>query len=439
MLQSHKVLQLACLTVCVGLMFCQPTMAEAGAQGDNLLDMSLEEIMGMDFSDEEIQGITMYGYMSANVEKVIGELSTESGQTVKTNAPHEWSTPHINLFFRSKLSSNIETFVNLASEEMEVRNMWGNIKISDALQFKMGKVYRPFGLFNEKLDEVPTYLGIEPPELFDGDHLILPRLTTFVVHGNLHQDDNIFSYAFSTDNGENGPAVDVVPLGWDLRAKISHKAVVGFSGYFSNLGSTPVTPSESLGDGSPSGGVLPWMASDDYSVVGGFTEFQVKNWLIKAAYWQANHTFVRDASAIIALVNATDLNDFQRENFFGANAGLATASLTEADVVLDGKYKVQTWYIRVGHFIYTDHGTFAPFAFLDYMNNEETIAKKTYGGDNESGVADDGKFFKYTVGMSYKPIDKVAIKLDHSAHIQKYNGKTESYPEFRFDVSYLFN
>ena len=40
----------------------------------------------------------------------------------------------------------------------------------------------------------------------------------------------------------------------------------------------------------------------------------------------------------------------------------------------------------MGYFIYSEHGTFAPFAFWDWMSNPESIAKKTYGGDNPAGV-----------------------------------------------------
>lgn len=409
-------------------------------EDQNLLDLSIEEIMGMEFSDEENDKLAIYGYMSANVEKVFSELSTnENGQTVKTTAPHEWSLPHFHLFLRAKPAKNIETFVNIATEEMEVRNMWGNIKIRDGFQIKMGKVYRKFGLFNEKMDEVPTYLGIEPPELFDGDHLILPRLTTFVVHGEVKSPTATYSYNFCTDNGENGPAEGVFPLGWDFRAKFHGKAVVGFSGYFSSIGNEEITSSISVGEGSPEGGILPWMESDSYKVFGGFSEVQVKNFLFKAAYWQANHNFTRDPASVLTVANSTTLNDFQRTRFFGDNASLATASLTEGDVITEGSYSVKTAYFRAGYFIYTDHGTFAPFAFFDWMNHPETIAKKTYGGDNESGVADDGKFYKYTIGLSYKPVEQAAIKLDHSSHIQRYNGKSEMYPEFRLDVSYLFN
>ena len=276
------------------------------------------------------------------------------------------------------------------------------------------------------------------PELFDADHLLVPRLTSFVLHGDIATPKATYSYSLCTDNGENGPSEDVTPLGWDVRAKIHQKAVVGLSGYFSNLGEAGVSSDVAVGDGSPSGGAMPWVSSDKYTVYGGFTEVQIKNWLIKAAYYQADHKVVRDPASVLAVANSTDLNTHQRENFFGDQAGLATDALTEADVVQNANYTVTTGYVQLGYFIYTQHGTFGPYAFLDWMNQPETIQKKTYGGDNESGLADDGKFVKYTLGLSYKPVDRVAIKLDHSAHYQKFNGKTESYPEFRLDFSYLF-
>ena len=165
----------------------------------------------------------------------------------------------------------------------------------------------------------------------------------------------------------------------------------------------------------------------------------MSNWLIKAAYWQADHSVIRDADAVLTVAQSTDLNQHQRENFFAENADLATAALTTADVVVADEYSIKTGYIRVGYHIYSEnYGTFAPFAFIDWMDNPETVASKTWGGDNESGVADDGKFYKYTLGVSYKPVDQVAIKLDHSQHIQKFNGETEMYPEFRLDFSYMF-
>jgi hypothetical protein len=315
--------------------------------------------------------------------------------------------------------------------------MWGNIKFSDAFQVKFGKIYREFGLFNAKLDEVPTYLGIEPPELFDGDHLILPRLTTFAIHGTRKFDKNTVSWSLCTDNGENGPIEDVLPLGWDVRANVGGKVLFGLSGYFSSITSGKVSSDIGVGDGSPNGGVLPWMASDDYQVYGGFTEFQVDNFLVKGAYWYASHDAVRDPEAVLTLVNNADLSDRQRVRFLGDNA-FATDIAAE-DVDINGDYNVTTGYVRVGYRISTDYGPVTPYVFFDWMENKETIAQKTYGGDNEAGISDDGSFQKWTVGATYKPIDKVAIKANSALHVQDFNGKkSESYAEVRFDISYLF-
>jgi len=51
-----------------------------------------------------------------------------------------------------------------------------------------------------------------------------------------------------------------------------------------------------------------------------------------------------------------------------------------------------------------------------WYSNPETIAKKKYGGDNEAGAADDGVFYKSTVGLVYRPAPEVAIKFDQSFH-----------------------
>ncbi|MDD9940239.1 MAG: hypothetical protein OXU20_04155, partial [Myxococcales bacterium] len=67
-----------------------------------------------------------------------------------------------------------------------------------------------------------------------------------------------------------------------------------------------------------------------------------------------------------------------------------------------------------------------------------TIAKKDLGGDGEAGISDDGKFQKYTLGTVFRPVPQVALKLDGSAHVQDFNGKSEFYPEIRISFSYLW-
>ena len=121
---------------------------------------------------------------------------------------------------------------------------------------------------------------------------------------------------------------------------------------------------------------------------------------------------------------------------FGSNANNAT--LTEADVDTNGDFDASTWYVRVGYDINTTVGKFIPYFFMDYYKNTETIASKSWGGDNESGVSDDGQFTKPSLGVVYKPIDNVAFKIDGSSHSFDFNGKKESYPEIRFDISYMF-
>jgi hypothetical protein len=66
------------------------------------------------------------------------------------------------------------------------------------------------------------------------------------------------------------------------------------------------------------------------------------------------------------------------------------------------------------------------------------INNKNYGGDKESGLADDGVFTKTSAGMVYRPIPTVAIKLDGSIHSQKFNGQVVKYPEIRLDLSWAF-
>ena len=71
------------------------------------------------------------------------------------------------------INDRFKTFVNLGAadaENVEVRNMWGEYKHNQYLNVRLGKTYRRFGLYNEILDAVPTYIGIEPPERLTASH-----------------------------------------------------------------------------------------------------------------------------------------------------------------------------------------------------------------------------------------------------------------------------
>lgn len=418
-------------------------------QDDSDLDLSLEEIMNrnvvdmsiedwVDLDNQEINKLSFYGFLNFNAEKVFNEPSRDAfGNTVDESGPFEMANPSFHIYGGSRLSENFTVFFNLGKDDDNIQlvNAWGNWKIADMFQIRAGRQYRRFGLFNERLDQIPTYSGIEPPELFDNDHLLLPRTSLFSIHGEKKMGRRTFKYFLTTSNGESGAEKKVFPIGWDLRYATSF-FMIGASGYTSNLTSTKSQSTVGLGDGSPSAGVLPWMTGDKYSVFGVFAETRQGNLSIKAAYFTASHDAVRNPDDVITLAQNGLLNQAQIDRML--NAGADLTALTTADVNTNGDYTVNTWYLRVSYDINTTRGKLTPYFFLDHYKNPETIGSKGFGGDNEAGVADDGKFLKPSIGFVYRPVEKVAIKIDGSSHNYNFNGKKDSYPEIRIDVSYMF-
>ncbi len=399
-----------------------------------LVDMSIEDWIDLDKQEEN--KLSFYGFLNLNMERVFNEPGLdENGNTIYESSAFEISTPGFHIYGGSKISEKFTIFFNLGEKDGKVSlvNAWGNWKISELFQIRAGRQYLRFGLFNERLDQLPTYTGIEAPELFDSDHLIVPRGTLLSIHGEKKLPKRAtLKYYLSTTNGESGPEIGVMPLGWDIRYKKSW-IMFGLSGYMSNIQATKSASSVELGDGSPNGGILPWMASDKYSTFGGFLETRKGGLSVKLAYFNSNHNAVRDAPSVVALAERGLLNQAQIDRMF-----IEPNSITEDNVNANGNYSVNTWYARFGYDFSTKAGMFTPYFFLDYYENPETIGSKTFGGDNEAGVSDNGRFYKPSLGIVYKPDEKVAVKLDASSHYYKFNGKNESYPEVRLDISYMF-
>ncbi|MEP5614232.1 MAG: hypothetical protein ABJP45_18415 [Cyclobacteriaceae bacterium] len=421
-----------------------PSVLKAQESAD--LDLSLEEIMNrnvvdmsiedwVDLESQEINKLSFYGFLNFNAEKVFNEPSIDgSGNTVYESGAFEMGNPSFHIYGGSRLSEKFSVFFNLGKNDDDIQlvNAWGNWKVHDMFQIRAGRQYRRFGLFNERLDQVPTYAGIEPPELFDGDHLLLPRTSLFSIHGEKKMGTKTLKYLLTTSNGESGPETDVLPLGWDLRYATSF-LMVGMSGYTSNIGSAKSQSTVGVGDGSPKAGILPWMSGDKYSVFGIFAETRKGNFSVKAAYFKASHDADRNPDDVFALFTNGQLNASQTGRMF--NTATPTSA---ADVDVNGDYDVNTWYLRFSYDINTTKGKFTPYFFLDHYENKENIGSKDFGGDNEAGVADDGEFLKPSLGVVFRPIEKVAIKLDGSSHYYNFNGKKDSYPEVRIDISYMF-
>lgn len=380
----------------------------------------------------------IYGYFSTRLEKTFSEPDWNGAQIVRQSAPREFSQPFANIMLQHQLDRRFSAFVNLNASgagTVDVRNMWGEFAASQHLQFRLGKVYRRFGLYNEVLDAVPTYYGIEPPETFDGDHLLISRTTTLMARASFPLGPGTLNVSLSTDNGEAGglSAEKAVPLGSDISYMFGRGAyTVGVSGYTSG-GAT--TSDVGLGDGSPKSGVLPWMAADSFTVWNAYAQAKSGNLTVQVEIAQASHHARRDPDAVVSLLGSTGVNATQLARFLidtTASAG------DPANVRTSGDYRISTWYARVGYSFETRVGEVGPYLQWDYYRNPETIASKTFGGDNEAGVADDGRFTKGTLGVVFRPIEQVAVKLDGSRHFYRFHGQRVSYPELRFDVSYTF-
>ena len=432
--------------LCVAVLLLFPYLSHAqdslANKSDDLFNLSLEELLQINVTELD-RRLKLYGYINTNAEKQFNFPSVGAdGVTVEENDPFEWvPVKAFHLYGSAYLSEKIDVLFNLAyvDEKIEVRNAWGNFKVNRAFQIRMGKMYRRFGLYNERLDQIPTFTGIEPPEIFDTDHLFITRTTNLMVHGNWDKGSTNFQYSLTTENGEGGAANGVTPLGWDFRIKSDkNELVLGTSGFKSSINNKNTTSTVAFGDGSPKGGVLPWMDGDNFFLTGVFGEKQVGKLNIQVEYWIARHEAVRNPDNVLTMVREAEINTQQRKRFLGDNSDKTDDQLTISDVVVPIKYNVKTYYIRLAYNIETRVGQFVPYVFLDWMSNPEVINNRTYGGDKESGLADDGVFTKTSAGVVYRPIPVVAIKLDGSVHTQKFNGQSVDYPEIRLDFSWAF-
>jgi hypothetical protein len=371
------------------------------------------------------QTTEIYGYVDGYWEDV--EDSPQIGTTEKIKNPHEFNVNNLNFIVQSQ-QEKFKSYLNLNGADagaVDVSNAWvqGDLLPDDKLSVRLGKMYRPFGLYNEILDATPTYIGIEPPELFDGDHVLLTRTTNFMLRGKMEVgSSNFLNYAVTTGNDER--LGGEVPIGLDLNYTVASNVKVGVSYYTTGGKAAPLT---GYGEGSPAGGVMPWMTEDIYNVSGIYGQYKDEDFTIQIETYTASHDAKRDLTLLTQLCTDTPLNTRQTERF--------CTNPTEKV-----QYKIQTYYLRAGYNIATESmGVVTPYFQYDFYDNPETIWKKRYGGDNEAGLADDGKFVKLTLGTVFRPQLNTAIKVDYSQHQQKVDAKQANYGEVRVSFSYFFS
>lgn len=366
----------------------------------------------------------IYGYIDGYFEAA--EDSPQIGTSEGSKNPLTYDVPNIHMIVMSSKDS-YKSYFNISgggAEELDVRNAWVEKEIfGEKLAFRLGEMYRKFGLYNEILDATPTYIGIEPPEMFDGDHLFLTRTTNAMFHGQFDLGaDKKISYSVTTGNDERKS--DAVPVGVDVNYTVGTNWKVGASYY--NSGGQAKSDSDGTAPGS--GGVLAWMAHDTFDVTGAYVQYTDANWIVQLESTVTNHDAVRDSGRVTTICNDATLNSRQRARF---NCG--------GTLDLDGDYEASTTYLRVGHVIPLTEGSITPYAQYDVYENKEMIWEEDFGGDNEGGLADDGRFEKWTLGTVYRPDFNVAMKADYSQHVQKVNGKQDNYGEIRFSFSYFWS
>jgi hypothetical protein len=367
-------------------------------------------------------------------------------EVIKERDPSEFDVLDFNVMVQGTIRNRFRYLVNLASpqsgsviddEPVVLRNAWVEAALmGERLRVRAGKLYRRFGLYNEILDAVPTYIGIEAPELLDRDHPMLTRTTNLMLHGSHVTGDLELAYALTTGNDERIRYPDgdtTVPLGADVNLTHEKMLKVGIS-YYDTIGEA--VPSVGVGEGPPKGGVAPWMVSDKYRVIDAYAEYRNGPLIAQVEYCIALHDARRDASAILALGDASSgLSPIQYGRFFRDN--FDDVSPTESDVIEEATYNVQTAYFRVGYAVMA--GKLTPYVQGDFYRNPEIIGQKDYGGDNEAGWDDDGQFVKATFGALYRPISPVALKADFSIHSQSFGGESYRYPELRVSFAYSWD
>jgi hypothetical protein len=396
---------------------------------------------------ERLFDTRIYGYLNSFLDRIAPATferplayDRATGEVLKSQEPTAFN---VDAFFmvQGTIGHRYRFFLNVAalgagdpvgSTPIELRNAWVETSIyGQALAVRVGRMYRRFGLYNELLDATPTFIGIKEPEILDEDHLMITRTTNLMLLGAYVRGVHKVEYALTTGNDER--ADNQVPLGADLHYTYEDSLKIGLS-YYDSMGKAK--PGVKMGEGSPKGGVPNWMAEDEYRVVNAYAQLTTGPWIAQLEYALARHDARRDPVSTLRLsVASANLSPAQYGRFF--TDPFDAMPPTEADVIERTRYTAQTAYFRLGHELLD--GRLTPYLQLDYFKNPEIVPNEELGGDLEAGLDDRGRFWKGTLGVMYRPITPIALKLEYGSHLfMRWGGTSYVDPELRASLSYFW-
>lgn len=332
-----------------------------------------------------------------------------------TRWPLDHALPALNLELGAALHRRVHwrfEFEADGAREVRLRQAWIDAAISgEALRVRVGPTLRRFGLHNDGLSRRAARAEVADPEPWDPDHPLLTRTTDLTVHGQV---DGV-GYAVTTGRDERDDVQ--IPLGIDLRW--GNDAVTVGGAFYTTGGHARATEG---------GAVARWMRHDAYQVVGLYGALELGALNLDAAWFQASHEAERDPNAVLAFVDG--LTRRRRVRY------LRDPDRIELDQVrTEVDYQVQSIRLAARYRLETGAGAVVPHGRLDVHVDGERLPPKR-GGDDESGLADDGRFFVPTAGVAWWPLAGLAIKAEGALYFIEHEGEDRAFPELRAAVAW---
>ncbi len=295
-----------------------------------------------------------------------------------------------------------------ANGEPDLREAWLEAQlVGDHLRVRLGPTLRRFGPHNEALVDRVETVGMTPHELWDPSRPLLTPTTHLMVHGRVEAGAHEAAWAVLT--GADDRAAGQLPVGLDAQYGLGGWLRLGASFHYSG---GKAVPGEG---GSP---VPDWMVDETYWGAGGFVDLRVGALRLDAAFYRVAHRGTRSPARVEAL--AWTLSDTQLRRFF------ADPQNPVADeVVVDVTYPAQDVWLGAAYALETGAGPITVHARLEHFLNEEMVARRSVGGDAETGYSDTGNVLAPLVGASWRPVPQAAIKLEGRLLLLRHEGEDE--------------